>query len=433
MSGGVFLIGAVVIMLIIGVPVAFSLGIASVAYMIFFNPILPMSFFTEAVLSSTSSFTLVAIPFFILAGELMLAGKISEKLIQFCLSFTKGSTTALGMVTIVACAIFAAISGSGAATVACIGGIMIPYMVEHGYDRGYATALATSSGALGPIIPPSLTMIIYAVTVQVSVSDMFLCGFVPGILMAVGLCIVARYSIKKAGYAPSPEVAAAAEARGKISKAQAFKEGIWALLMPIIILGGIYGGIFTPTEAAVVACVYAILVGKFVYKSLNFKDIPAVLIKTGKSCSFLILISICGAFGKLLAMEGITDAIGNAVLSITDNKYVILLLVNVLLLIVGMFLDAGPAIVLLAPILAPIASEVGIDLLHFGIIMCINLAIGLVTPPVGVNLFVGMRTGNVTMEQLVPHLKLLLPTMIVILLIITYVPAISLFLPHLMG
>lgn len=430
MSGGLYLILATIILLVIGVPVAFSLGIASLSYIVLFNNILPISFFTEAVLSSTSSFTLVAIPFFILAGELMLAGKISEKLIDFCMAFTKKSTTALGMVTIAACAIFAAISGSGAATVACIGGIMIPQMVRNGYDRGYATALATSSGALGPIIPPSLTMIIYAVTVQVSVSDMFLCGFIPGILMAVVLCLVARYSIKKAGYKPSEEVARENEAKGNKTLGAAFKEGIWALLMPIIILGGIYGGIFTPTEAAVVACVYAIIIGMFVYKSLSLKSLPAVLIKTGKSCSFLILISICGAFGKLLAMEGITTAIENFVLGITDNKYLILLMLNILLLIVGMFLDAGPAIVLLAPIFAPIVSAVGVNLLHFGIIMCINLAIGLVTPPVGVNLFVGMRTGNVSMEKLVPHLKLLLPAMIIVLLIITYVPAISLFLPN---
>ena len=433
MSGGVFLMLFTVILLVIGVPVAFSLGISSIAYIILYNDILPLSFFTEAVLNSTSSFTLVAIPFFILAGELMLAGKISEKLINFCLSLTKESTTALGMVTVAACAIFAAISGSGAATVACIGAIMIPQMEKNGYDRGFATALATSAGALGPIIPPSLTMIIYAVTVQVSVSDMFLCGFVPGILMAVVICLVARYSIKKAGYMPSPEVAKENAERGRKSFGQAFKEGIWALLMPVIILGGIYGGFFTPTEAAVVACVYAIIIGLFVYRSLKLSDLPAVLIKTGKSCSFLILISICGAFGKLLAMEGITDAIAQFVLGITDNKYLILMIINIVLLIVGMFLDAGPAIVLLEPIFAAIAQSVDINLLHFGIIMCINLAIGLVTPPVGVNLFVGMRTGNISMERLVPHLKLLLPAMIVTLLIITYIPGISLCLVNLMG
>ncbi len=433
MNAGVYLIVLTVILLAAGVPVAFSIGVTSLSYIMLFGKV-PLSFLTEATVTGANSFTLLGIPFFVLAGEIMLTGQISEKLIDFCMSLTKkGNRTALGTVTVVACAIFAAISGSGAATVACIGGIMIPQMVKNGYSRSYATALATSAGALGPIIPPSLTMLIYAVTCQVSVSKLFMAGFIPGILMAIGIIGVSSYHIKKAGYAPPPEVEAENEAKGQMGFGQALKKGILALLMPFIILGGIYGGVFTPTEAAVVACVYALIISMFVYKSMTLKDLPGVLMRTGRSCSFLILIAICGAFGKLLALEGVTNAISDFVLGITDNKYIILLLINVILLIVGMFLDAGPAIVLLAPIFAPIVSAVGVDLLHFGIIMCMNLAIGLVTPPVGVNLFVGMRTGKTSMEEMIPYLKFLLPAMIIVLLVCTYFPAIVMLLPNLIG
>jgi C4-dicarboxylate transporter DctM subunit len=327
---------------------------------------------------------------------------------------------------------FSALSGSAAATVACIGGIMIPQMIRNGYDKGFATAVTTSAGALGPVIPPSVLMLIYGVAVQVSIADLFLAGVVPGIMIAFVLAIIAQRMVIKANFQTPPDVEKENQEILKLSIPRAFKRAIFALFAPIIILGGIYGGIFTPTEAAIVACVYALVVSLFIYRELKFRELPTVFTKAARSCNFLIIIALSAVFGRLLAIEGVTVGLAEFVTNMTDNKYIVLLIINVMLFLISLILDAGPAIIILAPILANVVAPYGVCMVHFGIIMVINLAIGLTTPPVGVNLLVGTRISGVKMGDTFRPLVPLLSGIAVILLLVTYIPQIAMFLPNLL-
>jgi C4-dicarboxylate transporter DctM subunit len=418
---GVILIGSLFVFVFLGVPIALSLALSCVLYILMYGTV-DFAFVVQNFLNGTNSFTLLAIPFFILAGELMVGGGISQRLINFCMSLVKKRKGGLGIVTVIACMIFAAISGSGPATVACIGSIMIPQMVRHGYNKPFATAIASAAGALGPIIPPSIMFLLYGVANSVSVSKLFMAGFVPGILMTVVLCVMTRMIVIKENFVAPPEVEAEDEKIYAVSIWTTLKDSIWALMVPIIILGGIYGGIFSPTEAAVVACVYALFIGFFIYKELTLKSLPGIFIRATRSCSFLVVIAFSTAFGKLLSLEGVTTAIADGVLGLTNNKIIILILINVVLLIVGMIMDAGPAIIILC-----------VDPIHFGVIMIMNLSIGLITPPVGVNLFVGTKITNISMESTFKYVFTLLAGMLAVLLVITYIPGISLLLPGLMG
>jgi C4-dicarboxylate transporter DctM subunit len=429
---GVILIGSLFVFVFLGVPIALSLALSCVLYILMYGTV-DFAFVVQNFLNGTNSFTLLAIPFFILAGELMVGGGISQRLINFCMSLVKKRKGGLGIVTVIACMIFAAISGSGPATVACIGSIMIPQMVRHGYNKPFATAIASAAGALGPIIPPSIMFLLYGVANSVSVSKLFMAGFVPGILMTVVLCVMTRMIVIKENFVAPPEVEAEDEKIYAVSIWTTLKDSIWALMVPIIILGGIYGGIFSPTEAAVVACVYALFIGFFIYKELTLKSLPGIFIRATRSCSFLVVIAFSTAFGKLLSLEGVTTAIADGVLGLTNNKIIILILINVVLLIVGMIMDAGPAIIILSPILLGIVKPLGVDPIHFGVIMIMNLSIGLITPPVGVNLFVGTKITNISMESTFKYVFTLLAGMLAVLLVITYIPGISLLLPGLMG
>lgn len=422
------LFGTLFVCLLIGVPIAISLGVSALVA-IYFGSDLPLAIITQKAFTSLDSFPLLAIPFFMLAGLLMGKGGVSKRLLDLATTMVGWMTGGLSMVTIVACMFFAAISGSGPATVAAIGGFMIPAMVARKYDGGFAAAIAASAGSIGVIIPPSIPFVLYGVIGGVSVGNMFLAGIIPGILIGVGLMITAYIISNKRGYKP-----AAHEVFKFSDVLKATYEAKWALLIPVIILGGIYGGIFSPTEAAVVAVVYAFIIGKFVYKELSWKDSfqsfrEAVVI----NATTMIIIGLSVSFAYFMTLEQIPNQLAAFLTDFSSNPFVILLAINLLLLVVGMFIDTISALVILTPILLPIVVAVGVDPVHFGVILVANLAIGFITPPLGVNLFVASSVGNVKFEKIVVSVLPFLLSMIICLLVITYIPALSLWLPNLLG
>lgn len=426
---GLSLILIFLVLLVLNLPIMLAIGIASVAYCLVFEPV-PMAMIMNTYFTSLDSFPLIAIPFFILAGELMMQGGISTRLINFCRALAGSLTGAIGAVTVVSSMIFAAVAGSGTATVACIGGITIPEMLREKYDKGFACALAATAGALGPIIPPSVAMILYGVCCGVSITKLFIGGVIPGLMITAGLVTLVYYIAKTRGYGLDSELAA----KKRLPVGRALREAAWSLAVPGIILGGIYGGIFTPTEAAVVACVFAMFVGIFIYKELQFRDIPKVFKKaTLTSGTILLLVACATALGRLLTVEQIPEQLAEVLLSISGNKYALLLIINLFLLIVGMFMETYAAIIILAPVLLPAVQEVGVDPLHFGLIMTVNLTIGLCTPPVGVNLFIATRIGNCPIESMFKWLMPLLLVLIAVLMLITYIPSLTMFLPNMLG
>ena len=344
----------------------------------------PLTLVVQRMFTASDSFPLLAVPLFMVAGNLMETGGISRRLINFCNSLLGSFTGGLGMVGVLACMFFAAISGSGPATVAAIGGIMIPAMVAAGYDAAFSAALLSVAGSIGVIIPPSIPMVNFGVVGSVSISSLFAAGFGPGILIGVVLMATCYFTAKKHGYG----LTSAIEFKWR-NVWVSFKEAFWALLMPIIILGGIYGGIFTPTEAAAVSVIYGLVVGLFVYKELTFQQLPALLMAAGKTTAIvMMIIASASGFGWILTSERIPDAIASAMMALTSNKFVIMTMINILLLIVGCIMETTASIIILTPIFLPIVTQLGVNPIHFGIIMVVNLAIGMSTPPLGVNLFV---------------------------------------------
>lgn len=430
----IIVLSVFVIALILQVPVAFALGVSSVAYLMFFSKV-PMTLAIQSLFTSCDSFPMLCVPFFVMAGEVMLAGSLSQKLVDF-FKYLMGSVKGkLGIICVITSAFFAAISGSGAATVACIGGILLPAMVKEDYDKSYSVSLACCAGALGPVIPPSVPAIVYAVTAGVSISTMFLSGFGAGLVLMVLLCLYNRYMAVKHGYGAEfhPELAEE-DKQNKRSFWTIFKDSIWAVLIPFIILGGIYGGVFSPTEAAIVATAYALIISFFVYRSMKLKDLPKVLNKTVLTTgTIMILMGCASAFGRVLTMEQIPTTIARFILSLTENKYLILLFINLFLLLVGMLMETSAAIVILVPIFLPIVKSLGVDPIHFGAVVVFNLAIGLCTPPVGLNLFVGSRIANVPIDRMMKHLIPQIGIMIFVLMLMTYCEPLALFLPKLLG
>ncbi|MGI6227293.1 MAG: TRAP transporter large permease [Peptococcales bacterium] len=426
MEQGIFIFVVFFIALFMNIPVAFSLGIASVATIIFFDT-LPLGYVIQAFFSSGDSFPLLAVPFFILAGDIMMQGGISSRLINFCKSLMGTKRGGLGVITVFASMIFASISGSGPATVAAIGGLLIPAMINEGYDRGYACSLGATAGALGPIVPPSISFVVYGVIAQVSITELFIAGVVPGTLMAIALVIFVKITSNKHEFGVVREKATFRE------KIVAFKEAIWALMVPVIILGGIYGGIITPTEAAIIACVYGIIVGLFIYKEITLKDLPNIFAKSAlTSGTVLVLIGCATAFGRILAVQHIPTMIAEAILGLTDSKILILLLINVVLFITGMFMETLAAIVILGPLLLSVVNPLGINPVHFGMIMVLNLVIGQCTPPVGVNLYVAARVGSIKFERMFKWLIPLIIVLLVVQMLITFIPGLSLVLVDLL-
>lgn len=417
---------SMIVLLIVGVPIAFVLCGSSIIAILSTGDI-HNAIVIQRMFSGSGSFTLLAIPFFVLAGSLMSSGGISKRLVNLCNSLFGHISGGLAMVAIITCAFFAAISGSSAATAAAVGTIIIPEMLKHKYDKDFAGATVASSAELGVIIPPSIGLIQYGVATGTSISDLFMAGFLPGIFICLVLCVVAHFLCKKQGFEPSKKAT-------RQEKIQAFKDAILAILMPVIILGGIYSGVFTPIEAAVIAVFYGLIVGVFVYKEIKLSDIPRILTDSAITMSTVLLImSASTIFGWILTKLQIPQAVAKGFLGISASKYIFLLLVNVLLLFIGMFCEAGAAMVILAPLLAPVAQTLGIDLVHFGIIMMANLAIGMMTPPVGVNLYVVCDTAKVKIEGMFPYLVKYFLALVAGVLIITYVPQLSLLLVNLFG
>ena len=420
------------LLLFFHVPIMISIGVSSVAYCLFLTNT-PIAMITNVYFTSLDSFPLIAIPFFILAGDLMMQGGISSRLIKFFRVLLASFAGSLGAVTVVASAVFAAVAGSGTATVACIGGITIPEMIKEKYDKGFACALAAVAGGLGPIIPPSVAMILYGVICQVSITKLFIGGIVPGILIVIGLVVLVHFVAKRDGYGLIIEDTSDSENIESVSLWETFKDAFWAFMVPAIILGGIYSGKFTPTEAAVVACAFAMFAGMCIYKEYTIKEIPSILKKSVLTAgTIMLLVSCASALGRLLTLEMVPVKIAEALIGISDNKYIILLIINLFLLVVGMFMETYAAIIILAPVLLPTILGLGIDPLHFGLIMVVNLTIGLCTPPVGVNLFIAAKIGEVSMERMFKWLVPCLSVMLIVLMLITYIPALVTTLPNLL-
>lgn len=402
-----------------GIPIAVSLIASTMIYLGFMTDI-ALTVLPQRLFTTVDSFPLMAVPFFILSGTLMQEGGISDRLVKFVSTLIGHFHGGLTIVVIISSAFFAAISGSSSATIAAIGVILIPAMIKHGYGRNFSAAVQCCSGQLGIIIPPSIPMVLYGVATETSIDKLFRAGILPGLFMALSLIVVAYIISRKRGYSG---VAKSSRKEQWI----AFREAILAILMPVIVLGGIYGGIFTPTEAAAIAVAYSFIVGTFVYKQLNFKKIYLVLVRSAVTTGVLMfLIAGAGVFAWMMARLNITTSAALFFSSISQNKYVFLLLINFMLLVVGMFLDAGPAIMILAPLLAPIAASYGIDLVHFGIIMVVNLAVGLATPPVGVNIFLSCQIANIKIEDIIKELFPFLAVLFFVILVVTYFPILSL-------
>ena len=410
------------------VPIALSLGISTLAVFATEFPSLPMSNnLAQAMITSADSFPLMAIPFFMLVGTLMEKTGIAKRLVNLANILTGDTPGGLGMAAIVASMFFAAISGSGPATAAAIGGIMLPSMIHQGYSRSYSVGVVSGASIIGPIIPPSIPMIMYGVTVGVSVTKMFTAGFVPGFLMGGGLCLYNYIISKKRGYCGNANVMTRAE------KIKEVKGAIPAILMPVIVLGGIYGGIFTPTECSVVGVVYTLLVGTFVYHELTWEKLKDSLVEAAiTSATIMIIFGPATTFGRLLTMGKIPELVTNAMMSFSSNKYVIMFLINVMLLIIGMFIDTNSSIVLFAPLFVPILTSLGFDIYYVGVIMVVNLCIGMLTPPLGANLFVAMRIGGITLEEALKEAIPVICVEIFILAIMILCPWLITFLPNLL-
>lgn len=420
------LLGSFFLLLLCNVPVAASMGLASILGMLYGG--FSISGLATLFASSVAKFTLLAIPFFVLAGVIMDYSGISKRLVNFidaCLGHRKGG---LAIVTVVVACFFAAISGSGPATVAALGGVLIPAMVDKGYNKNYSSALLAASGGIGMIIPPSIPFVIYGMLAQVSVGGMFMAGIIPGILMGVIYSIAALWGIRKDTTIVQRERATGEE------RWQAFKDAIGGLLMPVIILGGIYGGIFTPTEAAGVAVVYGLIVGIFIYKEIDMKALWHLMVDASvTSAVVMFIMGAAGVFTWILTTSGLAMDLSDALLNISSNKYVLLLMFNIIFLIAGCFVDSASGMYILMPIMLPIVHALDINLFAFGVMVTVNFAVGQITPPVGSNLFVACNIAKISMSDIVSRLIPFIVAGIVGVLLITYLPILSTLLPGLMG
>lgn len=405
---GYVLLGSFLLLTLLGVPVAYTLCLSVASILVFFMD-KPLVMVTQIMFSGIDSFSFMAVPFFMLAGSFMSAGGVTKRLVSFSQSLVGSFTGGLAQTVSVSGCFFAAISGSSAATTAALGTTMVNEMEKKGYSREWAAGVVASSGVVGIVIPPSITMVVYGVIADTSIGDMFVGGFVPGIMMGLSMMFVSWYLAKKRGIKPSGSFSL-------LGVAKAFKESFFALMTPVIIIGGIYGGIFTPTEAAAVAVVYGIFVGLFIYKELKFRDFPQIIFQAVLGTTMImLLVGAANVFGWLLTNLQIPHQIGEFVVSITDSPLMFLLAMNILLLIAGTMVNASAAVVILTPIFLPVAKTLGIDPLFFGVLMVVNLAIGCITPPVGLDLFVASAITKVPIERVMaaslPYLYALLATL----------------------
>lgn len=409
--------------LVLRFPIAFALGLACLAYLLLSDfplIVLPMKMY-----SGIDVFVLLSVPGFILAGNLMNHGGLTEKIIRFCNHLLGHIRGGLALANIGASMLFAGISGTAVSDTASIGAVMIPAMKKEGYRDGFSCAITAASSTVGPIIPPSVPMIIAATLSGLSVGKLFLAGAIPGFLLGAGLMVVTYFISVRHDYPNHPRSSLMQIARG-------FIETFWALLMTLIILFGIIGGVFTPTEASIIAVLYAMLVGVFIYRKLNFRKIQVIVLDAMKtSASLMVLIGFANLFGWILVTERLPQMISAEILGFTDNKYVVLLLINLLLIFVGTFMETIAALLILFPILLKVAGTVGVDPIHFAVIAVLNLIIGLTTPPVGICLFVASSIGKVSIGKVSKASLPFLAVSLLVLILVTLIPELSLFLPQL--
>ena len=420
------LFGSFFVFLLLNTPIAVSLGMSSILAMLYAGD--KMSVIPTNLFSGMAKFLLLAIPFFVLSGNVMAESGISKRLVAFiddCIGHQKGG---IAIVCVVVAMFFGAISGSGPATVAALGIILIPAMINSGgFSAPFASALMAAASSIAIVIPPSIAFVVYASITGVSVGNMFMAGIIPGIMMGLALIVIVLIEVKRKGITASRERSTWAH-RGKT-----FLQALWGFLVPVIILGGIYGGVFTPTEAAAVSVVYALIVGVFIYREIKVKNFIKIMVDSGKTTgSIMLIIGTAAVFSYVCMKFGISKAAQALLLQVSGNKYVFLIIVNVIFLIAGCFVDANSAMYIFIPIMAPVAQELGIDLIHFGVIATVNLAIGQVTPPVGVNLFVAIGISDslgdlrdktrVTIASISRAVWPMIISCIIALLLITYVP-----------
>lgn len=413
------LFGSMAIMIVLGIPIAIVLGLSSALTLLFSGE--PLGVIPSMMQATVQKFSLLTIPLFVLAGAVMDKGGISKRLIKLADSIIGPVHGGLGYVAVVAALFFAAISGSGTATVAAMGSILIPAMIKQGYDAGFSSALSAISGSLGTVIPPSITFIIYGMITGESIGDLFLSGVVPGLLFGFSLCIIVFLQSRKHGWKGDTQRASLKEI-GKM-----FLDTLPGILSPVIVLGGIYSGLFTPTEAAAVAVIYSLIVGVFVYKELRIPELKETLFSTARTTGMILLIIMnAGILSWVLTQEGIAARLTEMALQLTDNKYIMLIVINIVFLIAGCVMDNTSALYILVPIVMPIAKAFDINMIHLGVILVVNLSIGQVTPPVGPNLYVAADIGKVSFENICRKFLPLLIMSLVALFIITFVPWLSL-------
>lgn len=412
-------------LVVLGMPIAFCLGIAALAALYVAD--IDIIVLAQKLVAGSQSFTLLAVPCFILAGELMRVGGLSRRLVRIAETMVQHLTGGLGMVTVLSATFFAAISGSAPATTAAIGNIMIPEMAKRGYRRDFSAALASAAGPIGQMIPPSIPMVIWGVIAEESITKLFLAGVIPGLLTCVGLMAVCYFSARAMGVSRETRRATFAE------MLEALRDGKWALLAPVIILGGIYGGVFTPTEAGAVGVAYGLLAGMLLHRELKLRDLPGLFRRAMETTAMVMfIIASAAAFGWLVALEQLPETIANALLSVSSNPIVILLMLNLLLLLIGAIMDNLAAMIILGGVLISIAQQIGIDPIHFGALVVINFAIGMVTPPFGYSLFVGAAISGLSIEAIAKALWPMLLVQFLMLMAVTYIPAVTLALPNLL-
>jgi tripartite ATP-independent transporter DctM subunit len=405
----------------LSVPVAVAVGLAAIAGLTLHTP-LPLVLVAQQAFAALDKFPLAAVPFFILAGNLMGEGGISRRLVDFAKSLVGGVQGGLACTCILTCMIFAAVSGSSVATTFAIGAILIPAMVKHGYPVPFAAALQASAAELGVVIPPSIPMILYGVAAEVSIGELFVAGFGPGILIAAAMMLAVWVWCRIKGYGKSDHA-------GRLPVVKATRDAALALMMPVIILGGIYGGVFTPTEASIVAVFYALVISCFIYRELDLETVIKILRKSVVSSSVIMsIIGMAGLFSFLLTRAGVPAQMGAFIIATFHSGWSFLIAVNLFLFVIGMFIETSASIIVLAPILAPVAAQFGIDPVHFGMVMVVNLALGMITPPFGVNLFAACSVAGISLDRMARSLVPFILVVFSCLMLITYVPAISLLL-----
>lgn len=414
--------------ILLNIPIAFALILTTVVLMLLLTGDVSTPIIAQSVIRGVDSFPLMAIPFFILAGEIMNEGGISRRIVEFARALVGHVTGGLGYVGVVASMLFAGVSGSAVADTSAIGSILLPMMDKEGYKKASSASLIAAAGTIGPVIPPSIPMILFGVIGGVSVVKMFLGGIVPGILIGIGLMVVWYFHSKKQGYKSNNK-----STLGDVGRAG--KSAFWALILPIIILGGIITGIYTPTEAGVIAVVYSLFVGKFAYKELKLTRMPRILTASAKSTAIVLL--LCGAAmsaAYLITTAQIPSLLTGTLIALSnDNVYLVMFFINILLLLVGMVMDLTPALLILGPMLLPIATGFGLDPVYFGVVMVVNLCIGLITPPVGTVLYVVCGISKLSMGDLVRPVLPFVAVMIVVLGLITYIPELITFIPNLVA